>query len=99
MVLGLSSKHMELVERVNAVAHDGIADRASQYDRDAAFPVQDIEDLRQAGFLLCTLPEKDGGLGFGVNGSDPLSFFLIVERLAAISPATAHCFQVHCNAM
>lgn len=99
MVLGLSSKHMELVERVNAVAHDGIADRASQYDRDAAFPVQDIEDLRQAGLLLCTLPEKDGGLGFGVNGSDPLSFFLIVERLAAISPATAHCFQVHCNAM
>ena len=75
MVLGLSSKHMELVERVNAVAHDGIADRASQYDRDAAFPVQDIEDLRQAGFLLCTLPEKDGDLGLASMGQTRYRFF------------------------
>ena len=49
MVLGLSSRHMELVERVDAIAKDGIAARAADYDRDAAFPVQDIEDLRQAG--------------------------------------------------
>ena len=96
-MLGLSPKHLELAEKIDAIAHNGVASRAAEYDAAAAFPEKDIEDLRQAGLLLATLPEKDGGLGYGFEG-DPLSFFLIIERLSAVSPATAHCFQVHGNA-
>src|SRR5579872_6098256 len=97
-MLGLSPKHLALAEKVDAIAVDGIAARAAEYDAAAAFPVRDFDDLHAAGLLLATLPEDDGGLGYGFDG-DPLSFFTIIERLAVVSPATAHCYQVHCNAL
>jgi len=65
----------------------------------AAFPVEDFNDLWKADLLLATLPEEDGGLGYGFDGTDPLSFFVMIERIAIASPATAHCFQTHNNAL
>jgi alkylation response protein AidB-like acyl-CoA dehydrogenase len=49
--------------------------------------------------LLANLDRKRGGLGYGLYGDDPLSFFLIDEHLAYGNPSTAHCFQVHNNAL
>ncbi|HZR03399.1 MAG TPA: acyl-CoA dehydrogenase family protein [Burkholderiales bacterium] len=97
--LGLSARHVELVERLDALAAERIAPRADKTDLDASFPDEDIVDLHRAGLLLATLPEQDGGLGYGFEGNDPLSFFLIIERLARANPSTAHCYQVHCNAL
>lgn len=99
MHLGLTAKHHELVERMDAVVAQGIAARAEGYDAATAFPVGDIEELHSENLLLATLPERDGGLGFGCSGTDPLSFFLMIERIAIANPATAHCFQVHSNAL
>ena len=61
-------------------------------------PVEDIQDLHRQGWLLANLDKRRGGLGFGLYGDDPLSFFLIDEHLAYGNPSTAHCFQVHNNA-
>ena len=51
------------------------------------------------GWLLANLDKRRGGLGYGLHGDDPLSFFLIDEHLAYGNPSTAHCFQVHNNAL
>lgn len=98
-MLGLTPHHVALIERVDEIVSAGIAERAARYDATAEFPVEDFEDLGKANLLLATLPEKDGGLGYNFDGDDPLSFFLMIERIAMVSPATAHCFQTHSNAM
>ena len=64
-----------------------------------AVPVEDIQDIHREGWLLANLDKRRGGLGYGLYGDDPLSFFLIDEHLAYGNPATAHCFQVHNNAL
>ncbi|WP_342132596.1 acyl-CoA dehydrogenase family protein [Hydrogenophaga sp. OTU3427] len=96
---GLFTKEQEqLVERVDALVFSSISKRAAELDAKCEFPDADFRDLHREGLLLATLPKKDGGLGYGFDGEDPLSFFLIIERLAAGNPSTAHCFQVHSNA-
>jgi alkylation response protein AidB-like acyl-CoA dehydrogenase len=62
-------------------------------------PAEDIQDLHREGWLLANLDRKRGGLGYGLYGGDPLSFFLIDEHLAYGNPSTAHCFQLHNNAL
>lgn len=89
---------MRLVERLRSAA-EAIGARAPGYDRDATFPVEDIEDFQREGWLLATLDEDDGGVGFGFHGRAPSSFFIITEHLAMASPATAHCLQVHLNTL
>lgn len=98
-MLGLTDHHTQLIEQLDEIVASGIAKRAGAYDLNADFPVEDFSDLAKPNFLLATLPEKDGGLGYGFDGADPLSFFLMIERIAIANPATAHCFQTHNNAM
>jgi len=76
-----------------------MAPRAAQYDADFAMPVADLQDIHGEGWLLANLDKRRGGLGFGLYGDDPLSFFLIDEHLAYGNPSTAHCFQVHNNGL
>ena len=99
MDFGFTPEQQHLIERVNALVKERIAPRAAQYDAEFAMPVEDIQDLQREGWLLANLDKKRGGLGFGLYGDDPLSFFLIDEHLAYGNPSTAHCFQVHNNAL
>ncbi len=39
------------------------AERAAAYDRDAAFPVDDVKDLRESGLLGLLVPRRLGGMG------------------------------------
>jgi alkylation response protein AidB-like acyl-CoA dehydrogenase len=89
----------QLIERVNHLVKERIAPRAAQYDTAFEAPVEDIRDLYDQGWLLANLGKRRGGLGFGLYGDDPLAFFLIDEHLAYGNPSTAHCFQVHNNAL
>ncbi len=99
MDFGFTQEQQHLIERVNALVKERIAPRAAQYDAEFAMPVEDIQDLHRQGWLLANLDKRRGGLGFGLHGDDPLSFFLIDEHLAYGNPSTAHCFQVHNNGL
>ena len=99
MDFGFTQEQQQLIERVNALVKERIAPRAVSYDAEFAMPVEDIQDLHRQGWLLANLDKKRGGLGFGLYGDDPLSFFLIDEHLAYGNPSTAHCFQVHNNGL
>lgn len=41
-----------------------IRERAAAYDRDNRFFHEDLEDLRQAGYLALNVPKELGGAGF-----------------------------------
>ncbi|MGZ9157119.1 MAG: acyl-CoA dehydrogenase family protein [Candidatus Binatia bacterium] len=99
MDFGFTVEQQQLIERVNALVKERIAPRAAGYDAEFAMPVEDIQDLHRQGWLVANLDKKRGGLGFGLCGDDPLSFFLIDEHLAYGNPSTAHCFQVHNNGL
>jgi len=96
---GLTKEQKLLVERVEQLVQERIAPRAAQYDLTLEAPGKDIQDLHREGWLLANLERKRGGLGYGLYGDDPLAFFLLDEQLAYGNPSTAHCFQVHNNAL
>jgi alkylation response protein AidB-like acyl-CoA dehydrogenase len=94
-----TQNQQHLIERVNKFVQERIAPRAAQHDQGYEAPTEDINDLFREGWLLANLDKKRGGLGYGLYGDDPLSFFLTDEHLAYGNPSTAHCFQVHNNAL
>jgi alkylation response protein AidB-like acyl-CoA dehydrogenase len=96
---GFTQEQKQLVERVSRLVRERIAPRVAGYDQSFEAPVEDLQDLHREGWLLANLAKQRGGLGFGLNGDDPLAFFLIDEYLACGNPSTAHCFQVHNNAL
>ena len=96
---GFTQEQQKLIDRVNQLVQERIAPRAAQYDQSFEAPIEDVQDLYREGWLLANLDKRRGGLGYGLHGDDPLSFFLIDEHLAYGNPSTAHCFQVHNNAL
>jgi len=91
----LTEEQKQVALKITEIAESGIRSRADRYDADAAMPIADIEELHKGGWLTVSLDERNGGRGYGIHGRDPLSFYLITENLAKVSPATAHCVQVH----
>ena len=72
----------ELLERIRS--------RAAQYDRDNAFPQEDLDELRAAGYLAILVPEELGGAGLGLAEASVLQ-----QRLAGAAPATALSVNMH----
>jgi len=95
----LTPEQKQLVRQVDRLVKECISLRAAQYDRSPEFPVEDIQDLHREGWLLANLERRYGGLGYGLDGDDPLAFFLLIEHLAHGNPSTSHCFQVHNNTL
>ena len=67
-----------------AALADRCAERAARHDRDGTFPHENLEDLRQAGYLRLTVPLAYGGGGGGV-----FAMVLGQERLARGDGSTA----------
>jgi len=99
MDFGFTADQRRVIDRVFALVRERIAPRAAHYDLSFEAPIEDIQDIHREGWLLANLDKRRGGLGYGFNGDDPLSFFLIDAHLAYGNPSTAHCFQVHNNAL
>lgn len=98
-MIGLFTREqMALKERIDSLVFPGIAGRAAALDESGAFPDEDFAIFHREGLLFATLPKEDGGMGFGFHGADPVSYYMMIEAIAAGNPSTAHCFQVHNNA-
>ena len=92
--IGLSVRQRELVEAAARLARENFAPRASGYDADASFPVENYHDLREAGLLALTVPAEYGGLA-----ADPLTYNLALLEIAKGCPATALTFNMHANVL
>ncbi len=72
----------DLLERVRG--------RAAQVDRENVFPVEDLADLTDAGYLALLAPTSLGGAGLGLE-----QVAVLQQRLATASPATALAINMH----
>lgn len=80
--------------RFVALAEEHAADfatRADQHDREASFPVENIEALRDSGFLAAPVPEEFGGMGV----SSFLDLMIGMSRLARGCASTAIASNMH----
>jgi alkylation response protein AidB-like acyl-CoA dehydrogenase len=69
---------------------EGFAKRADKHDRDGSFPFENIEELKEAGYVSLTIPKEFGGEGLGLY-----DFLLLQERIAQGDAATALCLGWH----
>lgn len=69
-----------------------LAGRAAAYDKEGAFPAQDIADIRRAGLLGLFVPERLGG-----PGASFADYVEVAMTLARGNGATALLFNMHAS--
>ncbi|WP_341974001.1 acyl-CoA dehydrogenase family protein [Microbacterium sp. LWO13-1.2] len=67
-----------------------IRERAPKHDRENTFPQQDLDELRDAGYLSILVPTSRGGAGLGLAEAA-----ILQQRLATAAPATALAINMH----
>jgi alkylation response protein AidB-like acyl-CoA dehydrogenase len=85
----LTPRQREIVELAGRLA-DEFAERAAEHDREASFPFENYERMREEGYLGLTVPEELGGMGAGLY-----ELILAQERLAAGDGSTALAVNMH----
>jgi alkylation response protein AidB-like acyl-CoA dehydrogenase len=85
-----TSAHGIPVHELDADLLSRVAGRAADHDRDGSFPVEDLADLRAAGYLAALVPEALGGWGLSLEALTREQ-----SRLAAAAPATALAVNMH----
>lgn len=89
-----TDRQQELIDLAANLAREKFEPRAADLDRDARFPFEDYDDLREVGLLALCVPEVYGGLG-----GDLETYVLVVEQIAKGNAATALTFNMHCLTM
>jgi alkylation response protein AidB-like acyl-CoA dehydrogenase len=79
----------EILAQAEALA-ERFRDRAEANDRLARFPTENFTDLREADFLVLTVPEAYGGRGINV-----VEFAQVLERIAWGDASTALVLGMH----
>ena len=59
----LTAQQRELIALAAELGRDRFAPRAARWDREAAFPFDNFNDLRDAGLLGICVPKAYGGMG------------------------------------
>ena len=79
-----------LRSEVRSFARDEIAPVAAQYDREAQYPEEIMNELGARGYTGLTLPEEYGGQGAGM-----VELVILVEELAAEMMPVASALALH----
>src|SRR5262245_8686394 len=87
------------VVRASQLADDVFASRAADFDRTAAFPTADFDDLFTAGLNAPTVPREYGGLGFGPLRRLTHPLWMMTVALARADLSLARCWEGHTNAL
>ena len=85
----LTEKQQALMALARQLGRDKFAARAAQLDRDAQFPFENYDDMRQAGLLGLCVPE---GVAVRLNPREHKQFAWLPWRAAAdrcFSPSNA----------
>jgi len=90
---GLSRTQRDLIGRAAELGRGRLAPRAARHDREASFPFENFDDLRQAGLLALCVPARHGGLD-----ADFATYALVVAELGRHCAATALSFNMHASA-
>jgi alkylation response protein AidB-like acyl-CoA dehydrogenase len=66
------------------------APRAAEYDREARFPIENYNDMRDAGLLRLCVPKEEGGLGAGYR-----AYMTTAAEIGRYCGATALTYNMH----
>lgn len=89
----LSEAQRRLIGKAAELGRELFAARAERHDREASFPFDNFDDLRQAGLLALCVPAGHGG-----HGADFATYALVVAELGRHCAATALSFNMHASA-
>nr|WP_196988564.1 acyl-CoA dehydrogenase [Caenimonas aquaedulcis] len=93
--LPFTAQQRSLLALAHELGRTKFAPRAAQWDREAAFPMANYEDLRTAGLLALCVPKDHGGLG-----ADYATYMLVAAELGRFCGATALTYNMHiCSTM
>jgi alkylation response protein AidB-like acyl-CoA dehydrogenase len=91
----LTPQQRELIDLAARLGREKFAPRAAQHDREATFPFDNYEDLRQAGLLTICVPKSHGGLG-----ADFATYVMVAAEIGRHCGATALSYNMHvCSTM
>jgi alkylation response protein AidB-like acyl-CoA dehydrogenase len=86
----ITEKHIELTEKVREFAEREVKPVIIKYDLAEEFPVDIIKKLGHLNVFGMHVPEEYGG-----QGSDTLSYIMVVEELAKVDSSVAACLTAH----
>ena len=75
----LSKEQLNLQKSARELAEARIQKRAAEIDRTEDYPWDNVEDLKNAGFMGMTIPEEFGG-----KGADFLDAVLVIEEMGKV---------------
>ena len=84
MDFSLNATQTDLQTRARALADAKIGPRAAEIDRSEQYPWDNVEALKDAGFLGMTIPTEYGGAGLGC-----LETMIVVEEMARVCGISA----------
>ncbi len=91
MAFRVSEEFRDWVEVADSLGREKFAARASAIDREARFPFENYQDLRDSGLLALTVPREHGGIG-----ADSLTYAVVLSRIAKGCASTGLTFNMHC---
>ena len=94
MHMTMTDRQKELVDLAGWLGREKFAARAADYDREARFPFENYDDLREHGFLALCIPQQYGGLG-----ADYQTYMLVAAEIGRHCGATALTFNMHSCSM
>ena len=86
----LTALQREWIELAATLGREKFAPRAAQIDRDATFPFENYQDLREAGLLKICVPAALGGLG-----ADFTTYVMVAAEIGRHCGATALSYNMH----
>ncbi|MEI6160712.1 MAG: acyl-CoA dehydrogenase family protein [Roseococcus sp.] len=86
----LSSFEADLCARAREFGARVLAPRAARWDREAAFPTDNYDDMRREGWLGICIPAADGGMG-----ADFRAYCLAAAEFGRYCGATALTWNMH----
>jgi alkylation response protein AidB-like acyl-CoA dehydrogenase len=90
-----TDQQRELLQLAQTLGREKFAPRASQWDIEAKFPIDNYADLREAGFLRMCVPKAHGGLG-----ADYATYMMVAAEIGRHCGATALTLNMHiCSTM
>ncbi|MBW4467507.1 MAG: acyl-CoA/acyl-ACP dehydrogenase [Pegethrix bostrychoides GSE-TBD4-15B] len=88
----------DAVERAIEVSASCAA-QASKIDQHGALPIDEFNQLRQAGLLIAPLAAEWGGLGLGIDASRMSELLQILKHIGRGNLAVGRIYEGHVNAM
>lgn len=86
--LGAESK--KWIEVAESLAQEKFAPRAKAIDEESRFPVENYQDLAEAGLLSLMVPREFGGIG-----ADSLTYVTVLSKIAKGCASTGLTFNMH----